>query len=383
MSEDKTQLYSYTETENLRIYKFLGMKLSCRNAKFAKQEKDLQDYYDIDEIKNTKTLVIFLLPDKRSVNGGIQSIYSLCKYSRQILKDSCCVLATVPSKYTYSHIPYFKNDEKVYRWEQVIKNTNAENIIVHIPEFFAGKFYKSLKETEIKKLKETKDLQINILNQNILKMPEVAKLKDLYNLTKNITQTIAHNRYATQEMCNKYNMPVHLLSVHIDLSEYKPYNFEEKEKIIVLSPDYNENRDRIIKKIQLEMPDFKLITVKNMTFSEYMELISKAYFTITFGEGMDGYFLQPQIVGSMGFSVYNSEFFPNDNWKKFVQVYKSYDEMYEKITDDFKELLDNKMLYYGAIDEVINECKKIYNFDNWLDNIKRFYDKNYDYIMEI
>ena len=106
------------------------------------------------------------------------------------------------------------------------------------------------------------------MNQNIELMPEPEKLKDLYKLTNNITQTIAHDRYATQEVCDKWQIPTHLFSVNIDLTKYKAYPFDEKEKIIVLSPDWNEHKERIIEKLKKELPDWKLITVNNMTFTE-------------------------------------------------------------------------------------------------------------------
>lgn len=61
------------------------------------------------------------------------------------------------------------------------------------------------------------------MNQNIELMPEPEKLKDLYKLTNNITQTIAHDRYATQEVCDKWQIPTHLFSVNIDLTKYKYY----------------------------------------------------------------------------------------------------------------------------------------------------------------
>ena len=70
-------------------------------------------------------------------------------------------------------------------------------------------------------------------------MPKVEKLKNLYKLTDNITQTVAHDRYATQEICNKYKIPTHLFSALWDMSAYKKRDFSQKEKIIVLSPDAN------------------------------------------------------------------------------------------------------------------------------------------------
>ena len=72
-------------------------------------------------------------------------------------------------------------------------------MILHIPEYYADDFYNDLTEKDIEFLKSIKKLHINIMNQNIELMPEPEKLKDLYKLTNNITQTIAHDRYATQE----------------------------------------------------------------------------------------------------------------------------------------------------------------------------------------
>ena len=248
-----------------------------------------------------------------------------------------------------------------------------EKLILHIPEYFAGKFYKALKKDEIKFLKGIKDLHINILNQNIQLMPEPKELKSLYKLTNNVTQTIGHHRYATQEVCDKWQMPAHFLSVHIDISGYKTYPFEEKEKIIVLSPDETPYKKAVVEKLKKELPDFKLITVQNMTFDEYMDLISRAYFTITFGEGFDGYFNQPQTVGGLGMAVYDSAFFPDESWLELKNVYKSPADMENNIVNDIKELSANKELYYSLISKMKEKLSTLYGEDLFKKNLEKFY----------
>lgn len=378
---DMSRLFSYKKDEINITYRIFGIKFSRKNMELTKKSIKEQNLYDLTALQSTKELIVCFIPNIKMMTGGIQSIYSICKYSREICPQAQCLIATVPGKYTYSYNPYFKNEEKIYRFEQIIKNAkNVEKLTLHIPEYYADKFYKALKKDEIKFLKGIKDLHINILNQNIELMPEPQKLKGLYKLTDNVTQTIGHHRYATQEVCDKWQMPTHFLSVHIDLSGYKSYPFEEKEKIIVLSPDKAPYRQAIVEKLQKELPDFKLVTVQNMTFSEYMDLIARAYFTITFGEGFDGYFNQPHVVGGLGMAVFNPDFFPDKSWLELKNVYGSPEDMENNIVNDIKELSANKELYYSLINKIKEKLFILYGEDLFKRNLEKFYKKEYTYI---
>lgn len=373
---DMSRLFSYKKDEINITYRIFGIKFSRKNMELTKKSIKEQNLYDLTALQSTKELIVCFIPNIKMMTGGIQSIYSICKYSREICPQAQCLIATVPGKYTYSYNPYFKNEEKIYRFEQIIKNAkNVEKLTLHIPEYYADKFYKALKKDEIKFLKGIKDLNINILNQNIELMPEPQKLKGLYKLTDNVTQTIGHHRYATQEVCDKWQMPAHFLSVHIDISGYKTYPFEEKEKIIVLSPDEAPYKKAVVEKLKKELPDFKLITVQNMTFDEYMDLISRSYFTITFGEGFDGYFNQPQTVGGLGMAVYDSAFFPDESWLELKNVYKSPADMENNIVNDIKELSANKELYYSLISKMKEKLSTLYGEDLFKRNLEKFYKK--------
>ena len=378
MKIDFSKLFSYTKNSDYITVKFLGIKLCVKNKQKLLDAIKIQNSYDLSNIKNTKKLIVFFIPPKNDINGGIMSIFSICKYSREICPDAQCVITTFPSKVTYERNTFFKNDEKIYRWEQIVNNAkNVKELIIHIPEYFSDKFSTALTNKDFKFLKQIENVQINILNQNIELMPEPEKIKGLYKITNNVTQTIAHDRYATQEVCDKWQIPTHFLSVHIDTSGYRSYAFEEKEKIIVLSPDEAPYKEAIVKKLKQELPDFKLITVENMPFDEYMDLIAKAYFTISFGEGFDGYFNQPQAVRGLGMAVYNSDFFPDESWLELKNVYKSPADMENNIVNDIKELSANKELYYSLINKMNEKLSTLYGEDLFKRNLEKFYKEEY------
>jgi len=375
-----SKLFSYKKDEKNIVLRIFGIKYSRKNPELTQKSIKVQDLYDLTALQQAQKLIVFLIPNIKMMTGGIQSIYSICKYSREICPDALCLISTHPGKFTYSHNDFFKNDEQIFRWEQIIENAkNAKEIIIHVPEYFAGKFYKSLKKADIKFLKGIENLQINIINQNIELMPAPAKIKDLFKLTNNITQTIGHHRYATQEVCDKWQIPAHFLSVHIDLSGYKSYPFEEKEKIIVLSPDNAPYKEEVVEKLKNELPDFKLVTVENMTFDEYMDLIARAYFVISFGEGFDGYFCQPFIVGSLGTAVYNDKFFPDVSWLELKNVYATADDMKNKIIGDIRENSNNKELYYDLIDTIKETILLLYGEELFKSNLDKFYKKEYTF----
>ena len=173
-------------------------------------------------------------------------------------------------------------------------------------------------------------------------------------------------------------MPVHLFSTWLDYSKYAPTAFDKKEKIIVLSPDQNEHRSKIVRTLETQLPNFSLVTVKHMKFEEYMALISKAFAVITFGEGFDGYFSQPSFLGTLSFSVFNETFFPDKSWLSLKNVFGSYQEMNKNISDFILRTQENQSEYYQCVDDVRCGVERYYSEQLYEDNLKRFYLKQYD-----
>lgn len=242
---------------------------------------------------------------------------------------------------------------------------------MHIPEYFSRNLTESLYKYE--SIRNIKKISINILNQNIEYMPNPEDFMSLYSLTNDITQTTAHKRYCTQDICNKYNLPTHHFSVWIDKKHYKQLDYKSKKKQIAVSMDKNPLRSKIIKNIREKCPNYKIIDIKNLSYEEYKILIRESLYVITFGEGFDGYFIESIFSGTVAFSVYNDVFFPESRYNRLDNVYESYEAMLGEITNDINSMTSTK---YKSINDLSSSLlEEIYNEDKYFNNIKNVLQK--------
>ena len=379
------EIFSIKNKADRKIVTFLGIKLKFLNKKYLGETLKavkIQDSYDLTELENAEKLIVFLVPSKGKISGGIMSIYSICEMSRELNPDSLCLISTHPGKLTYASNEEFENSENIYRWEQIVNHAkNVKEMILHIPEYYVKYFCIDSVPSDISFLKSIDSLQINIMNQNIELMPMPVELGDIYKLTDNITQSIAHDKYATQEICDKWNMPAHLFSCNLRLRPDK-YFYKNKEKIIMYSPDKNLNKVFVLSKLREKLPDFEFIEISGMKFDEFQDAVAKAFLTVTFGEGFDGYFIIPSKLGSLGMGVYNENFFPDKSWLDLGNVFKNYDDMIENIADRILYLYENNDEYEKL--SAINREKhdELYNPDKYKENLRRFYMKDYDFVQK-
>ena len=351
-----------------------------------------QQNYAISSINKTaKTLIIYLIPPVKTVNGGIKSIFNMHAVTNNLLRSDDCevLLITLPSIITYAKNNLFKNTSPVFRLSQITAFTNIDKLIIHIPEYALVKFASSLNEKYKLYLSSIPNVQINIMNQNSLLCPTPETCNVLRNITSNITQTTAFARDTTQERATLYNMPVHRFGVASDMSQYHVKTYAEKKNIIVLSPDLcpfmGEKGPSMVEKIRNilseQLPEYQQVVVSNMKYADYLTLISDAKYAITFGEGYDGYFSQPHYSGSISFTVYNDMFFPHTGWNKFANVFSSYEEMANKIVDVIHHY-DAHRNEYAALNDSI--CAELavgrITSEIFEDNLLRYYRGEYDYI---
>lgn len=378
-------LFRYEIKRRHIVVYVLGIKFKIKKIEYfietARQRWSIirqQNRFNTSQIKNAKQLVVFILPHQMSVTGGILSIFNICKYTRKYYPYATCILSTPPGNETYFHNNYFENDENIYRWEQVIKNIKGVNdIIFHVPEYMSKYIFKDIAQQDLKVLRNVKSLQINILNQNIELMPTPAELKDLYAITSRVTQTLAFKKNATQQLADQYKMPVHLISTFMDYSNYETYPFHNKSKIIAISKDFHPQKQNIVDRLKRQLPDYQIVIIDNISFEEYMKLIAQAMFVLTFGEGFDFYFIQPSYVGTVSFSVYNENFFPDSSWLSFENVYSSYNMLSDNIIVDIKKLSQNEEKYYEVVNKTQRHMNDYYGENLYIKNIVSFYKKEY------
>lgn len=339
------------------------------------------EYYSmiVDMPKNNR-LIVFFIPTQKLVNGGILSIFSICKESRKFndIHKADVVLSTYPGNKSYKKNDLFENDETIYDFEELVNRGKPEFLQLHIPEYASGEVYEGLKAHH-KYLKDIPDLRINIMNQNILYMPKATDVANWYTLTTKVTQTTAHNKYSTQQIANTYNLPTRHLSTFVDHHQYKWTPYENKKAIIALSNDVTEKREQIVAKLKKHLPSFTIKTIENMKFEEYKLFISSAKFTITFGEGFDGYYVEGFFTGGITLAVYNEDFFPDKKFSDFENTFKNYDDMLDNITDRIKAL-DNKASYEKVVTKNLDKINQLYSFSQYTENLRNFYLGKYSFV---
>lgn len=332
-------------------------------------------------------LIIYLVPGGVKINGGVMSIFNQSVQSRHLMKNYAVIVSTYPSAVDYYVInKEFPNNEVVWRWSKVSKNINRfDKVYLHIPEYYAPKFMQDLSEGDVKVLKKVRDLRINIMDQNIWLMPSREHFAGLYDLTDKVSQTVAHTKYATQEFADKFGLPTLLLWAFWAMEVYPVYPFEKKEKCIVYSPDEHPRKKEILDMLRYELPDFELVEVRNLKFNQFMDLVARSMFSLTFGEGLDGYFSNPLIKKSLSFAVYNSDFFSADvDWSNVWTVFKDYDDLRQNLVKKIRLCAASGTLYSEKLNEVrhllkIDERTDALGIERLRNGLKRFYCDDFDY----
>lgn len=109
-----------------------------------------------------------------------------------------------------------------------------------------------------------------------------------------------------------------------------------------------------------------------MTYEEYKRVIASAKFSLTFGEGLDGYFIEPVFSGGIGCAVYNDKFFTSD-LRHMPFVYQSWDELQEKFAGDAKSA-DNLKSYLPLQLKQFELFASMYSHSNYVNNLIKYYE---------
>ncbi len=332
---------------------------------------------------HSKKLVIFAIAGsdwatgKDKISGGIISIVSLCEQTAgfKAIHGSETILCTMTGEHLLLRHTQFDNHTDVFRLGQVPAFfREAEEVILHLPEFLCDHFLRHTDLRTMNWLKTRKALHINILNQNILLMPPVETIDTLKNLAQKVTSTTAHQRYCSPGYRAQFGIPIHKFSAWVSPEQYKYVDFANKENLIIVSPDQKPIKDEVLGKLST-LKNLKLQDIGGLTYAQFKEVISRAKWALTFGEGLDGYIIEPIFSGAIGFAVFNEDFFTPD-FKELKTVYRSFEELLERITADIQRL-DNEVKFDAYQQQQFDLCARYYSFDQYRRNIEAFYKGEY------
>jgi hypothetical protein len=335
---------------------------------------------------DTETLIVFLTvganydSGKADISGGMISIISLAEESQILFQSEgpevvCC---TKNKDHLVLKFSNFENKTTIFRFSQLKSNfKKSKKIIVHIPELMVADFFEQITGKDAKWLEKHNEIHFNILNQNIKLMPEKSIVDGLKAFANTVTITTAHQQYCTQEMSNYYEVPIHKFSVWISPEKYEFKKWEEKENIIAFSPDYYINLEKIEIEIKRRFPNYTIVTINNLTYTDYKKLILKSKFVITFGEGLDAYFIEPIFSGSISFAVYNEKFFTPD-YLSLDNIFSSYQDLETNLL--YKISQYDSSAYYESVNSVAyNLCANHYSYNVYKKNIELFYKGEYTF----
>lgn len=339
------------------------------------REKLLKENYSPD----TGKLIIFLTPGYDIVNGGIMSISSIYEESIKIkhIHKAEVIMCTIPGQPSILRYTKFNNNNYIYGFSHILSYfQNLQSLIIHIPEYVTKLTLDNISGRDYQILKKIRDVHINIMLQNIdlfINRDYIAKLKELGKLTC----TTAHEQYSTLELRKEIGCPLHKLSTFISPEQYNKICYSNKENWMIVSPDDHPKKYEIIGIIAKQFPEVRILIINNLTYDQYKQIIANAKWVLTFGEGLDGYFVETIFSGGIGFSVNNAKFFTND-FGSLQTVYKDYNILTKKICSDLKNL-DNELNYTSYQNEQYNLCRKYYNHKTYIDNLISFYNEDYTY----
>jgi hypothetical protein len=333
------------------------------------QHRDLETRYPL----NAKRLIVFLTPGRDVVNGGVMSIVSLCEESAKLKKIHeaevfACTFPWDPPLFRYTQ---FKNDTVLYQLSQILEQfKDREEILFHVPEIAVRPFLKLVEKGRLPLGQG--EVRFNILIQNIDGMPFDGSIPKLSKFGK-VTGTTAHQAYTTKAIQKKFGHPILKFSTFVNPMIYTWKDFAKKEEIMIVSPDDQPRKAEVLEVLRKRFPNLKLQVIQKMTFQEYKELISRSKWALTFGEGLDGYFIEPIFSGAVSFSVYNDRFFTPD-FKKLRTVYPNYDELIRRICNDM-ENLDRPREYEKYQGKEFWLLDKYYDYQTYLQNLSSYYKK--------
>lgn len=338
----------------------------------SSQVKSLRESFSTE----TEHLIIFLTPGYDFVNGGIMSICSLCYESQKLawVREAAVLLCTMPTHPLLFKYTRFSNLHHLYELRSTLAYfKKCLTVMIHVPDLYVETFAQYLSTFRDDFIGRYK-LHINILLQNIDHAPSIESVR-LFNTYGTVSCTTAHAAYSTPDTARRIGCTVHRLSTFVSPEQFAVTTYPDKDNILIVSPDPHPSKKSILESISQLLPQLSIRVISGMTYEEFKYLISRAKWALTFGEGLDGYFIEPIFSGGIGFAVYNERFFTKD-FRDLPTVYPDYESLAARICDDIHRLdsPDPYLNYHKVQYELL--CS-YYRYEEYLDNLKSFYLKYY------
>ncbi len=290
------------------------------------------------------------------------------------LHDASVVMCTVPGDPPLLKYTWFENSRYMLDLESVLKRCRPlDYLLLHIPDFTVNQVAQWLDSVSQTLLRDIRALHLNVMVFNI----ELIKGQDIAALSRfgKVTCTTAHEAYSNPATRAAIGVPLHRLVICTGAEFYSRSEFQEKESLLVVSPDIHPFRGVVLNKIAQELPNLRIQVIQDLSYEEYKKLIHRAKWSLTFGEGLDGYFSEPVFSGGISFAVFNPKFF-TPAFAELETVYPSWTALVDGITKDLQRL-DEPANYHRCWRQAYDLLSDQLSTERFRDNLRAFYRGEY------
>jgi hypothetical protein len=328
--------------------------------------------------RRTRRLIVFLTPGYQWRAGGVLSIASLYRESVRFseVHGARVVLATVPGDPHILKYTWFKNRNYIMEAEAVLRRCRQlDFLMLHIPEYAVNRVVDWLTLVAPRLLTDVREVHLNILLQNI----DQIQGQDVSGLLRfgTVTCTTAHESYTNKITRESLGVPLHRLSTCVSPEQYSRSSYAAKESLLVVSPDEHPLKERVLGAISQALPELRIQIIRDLSYEDYRRLIRRAKWSLTFGEGLDAYFIEPMFSGAVSFATFNDRYFTPE-FASLETVYPSWEILLEKLPSDLRRLDDPKR-YEICWQRGYDLLAGIYRTDHYRENLRQFYRGNYTF----
>jgi len=324
-----------------------------------------------------RRLIVFLTPGYDGPSGGVMSIAAIyCEtQALQKLHRSRVAMCTLPGEPPLLKYTWFRNRNYLLDFEALLTRcSNLDFLLVHMPEYAVNQVSDWL-GSHWSRLKAIKEIHFNVLVQNI----DLVQGQDLTALKRfgKVTCTTAHEAYSNAATREALGVSLHRLSCCNGPELYNPSGYANKKPMLMVSHDPHPLKEKVLLRIKEALPSLKIQVIQNLPYEDYCDVARSTKWSLTFGEGLDGYFSDPVFSGGVAFAVFNERYF-TPAFAKLETVYPSWDVLMEKITTDLQRL-DETVAYERCWREAWNLLSELYSTQRFRENLRSFYRGEYTF----
>jgi len=326
----------------------------------------------------TRRLIVFLTPGHELRAGGVLSIAALYRESAALgqLHQARVALCAVPGDPFFFKYTWFENRNYILDLDLLLKCCRRLDYLqLHIPEYSVNQVLHWLTLASPTLLRNVRELQLNVLLQNIdlIEGQNVAGLKRFGK----VTCTTAHEAYSNSATRNALGVPLHRLGTCNGPELYSRSSYQSKEPLLIVSSDEHPMKGQVLGQIAAALPDLRIQIIQDIDYEEYRKLMHRAKWSLTFGEGMDGYFVDEVFNGGVAFAVFNERYF-TPAFAKLETVYPSWEVLVDRMTDDLRRL-DEPVAYERCWRLPYDLLSDLYQTERFRENLRMFYRGEYTF----